>query len=121
MPEVNRRLSERTSAMINRHVARPVAVRNAELGYNSIVHSYGYKLREFPDGTVIFDPQGIKNRADRFGDRLLRRVDEHVLSKLTRSPGRVWARVSSGPKRSRGNVLEVVANAKRLGLEDYYG
>src|SRR5690348_4832899 len=111
---------ERVTRVVRRRIETPITVYNEDLGYTSIANPYGYTLKQLADGTIIFDPKGIKNRSDRFLDKFIRSVDEHVLrdpkALFRRHRGMVMDQVKSGPKRSRGPTEAVLANADRLGL-----
>src|SRR5579859_1225808 len=99
-----------------------------ELGYQTSVAPYGYTLETLPDGRMVFNPSGLKNRGDRFGDNVLRTLDDGTLKyplktfkKALRAHPYFSQRFVSGPKRYRGEPQQVVANAERLGLGEFYG
>jgi hypothetical protein len=73
---------------------------------------------------MVFDPSGFANKRDRVGDTLLRTFDDGILRQPLKTalhhPQMFLERLTSGPKRYRGEVNEVAANATRLGLQEYY-
>jgi hypothetical protein len=116
---------ERVSQVIKRNVLQTAAIHNEELGYDSVAGTYGFTLVKAADGKLIFSQSSVLNRVDKVGDRLIRRTDEHVIEKpaamLRRHPRRFFQHLTTGAKRARAETVEIVENADRLGLSDYYG
>ena len=93
--------------------------------YESTIGIYGGKLKYDKDGKMVIDRRGIVSKIDKTGDAVLRTFDEHVLKEpwklLTRHPKAFLHFLAPGPKRYRGSNEEVLENAERLGLSEYYG
>lgn len=96
------------------------------LGYESTIGIYGGKLVKDEEGKVIYDTRGLWSKIDKWGDRLLRSFDENQ----TKRPGAMFLRHPGAflkllpflvdSKRYRGTPAQTIANAKRLGLDNYY-
>jgi hypothetical protein len=94
--------------------------------YESTVGVYGGKMTEDENGKMVYDTRGAISKVDKFGDALLRTYDEHTV----KEPGRLARKhpkqaskflTMPGTKRYRGSREEIVENAERLGLGEYYG
>ena len=116
---------ERASQLLNHNVLQSVPIHNEDLGYDSVAGTYGFTLVKAADGELVFTSSGIWNKVDRVGDRLIRKTDEHVIKRptemLKRHPRRFFQQVTTEAKRARGETEEIVENADRLGLSEYYG
>lgn len=121
----NRSILERASQLLNRNVLQAVPIHNENLGYDSNAGTYGFTLVKEDDGKLVFTSSGLWNKIDRVGDRVIRRTDEHVIQKpfemFKRHPRRFFHQATTEAKRARAETDEIVENAQRLGLSDYYG
>ncbi len=95
------------------------------LGYDSTMSVYGAKLVTKPDGRLVYNRLGLTNRIDVAGDSVLRTTDDNRIRRPLRmllSHPQAFAKLALGRgKRYRGSIGEILANVKRLGLEDSYG
>ncbi|MDO8638315.1 MAG: hypothetical protein Q7R43_01975 [Candidatus Daviesbacteria bacterium] len=95
------------------------------LGYESTVGIYGGKLVTDPEGKMVYDTRGVASKIDQKGDAVLRTYDEHTVKNpselLKKHPKWFLKFIFPGSKRYRGIKEEIAENAKRLGLEEYYG
>ena len=94
--------------------------------YRSTVGVYGGKIEYDQEGRMVLDRRGIVSKIDKTGDAILRTVDEHVVKepgKLLRMHPKAALKFlfNPGTKRYRGSNEEVLENAERLGLSEYYG
>lgn len=93
--------------------------------YESTVGFYGGKLVEDSEGKIVYNMEGIISKADRFGDKLLRAFDEHIiknpLEMLKRHPKLFLKFLLPDTKRYRRTPDKILENVEKLGLNDYYG
>ena len=112
---------------VNSKVAESGLPSEKYLGYKSTIKFYGGKLIEDQEGNLVYDMTGPWSRIDQKGDRVLRTHDEHhakePLKMLARHPKSLIKTLPffADAKRYKGNAEELLANIKRLGLEEYYG
>lgn len=95
-----------------------------ELGYKSTVGVFGGELKTYQD-KLVFDTQNPTAKFDRFGDRILRAYDPHLISHpirmLIHHPQSFFRFLLPTPERQRGSDDQILANINRLGLDIYYG
>lgn len=93
--------------------------------YDSTVGVYGGKMKIEEDGKMVWDRKGFVSKLDTAGDAVLRTYDEHLVKEpwklLKKHPRWFLKFLAPGSKRFRGSNQEVVDNAERLGLSEYYG
>lgn len=109
----------------NSIVANSPLPSNQGLGYDSTMNIYGARLEKKNDGRLVYNRLGLANRIDVAGDSVLRITDDNRLRRplrtLFRHP-KAFAKLTFGRgKRYRGSIEEILANVRRLGLEDCYG
>ncbi len=110
---------------INSVVANTPLPSKEGLGYDSTQRVYGASLVKGPGGKLLYDKRGIFNRIDVFGDGILRTVDDNQIRRplkmLLSRPRTFMKLVFARGKRYRGSTEEILANVKRLKLDQYYG
>ncbi len=93
--------------------------------YISTVGIYGGKLMVDADGRLAYNTRGLVSQLDHIGDAMVRTFDEHTVrdlgAMLRRRPKAFVRFLWPGTKRYRGNNAEILENAERLGLGEYYG
>ncbi len=96
-----------------------------KLGYESISALYGATARKDKSGQWYVDYTGPMPFIDRIADRyIVRSQEDHIikdpLTLLAKKPEYFLHLLTTGPKRSRGPIQEILANIERLGLNDRY-
>jgi len=120
-------LIDRVRKGVNRFVEESHLPTKEALGYESTSGVYGGKLVEDDKGRLVMDTRGPWSRLDRWGDGLLRIVDDHQVREpgkmMRRHPGKLIRTLPfvAEAKRFRGSSRQMVANAERLGLGEFYG
>lgn len=97
--------------------------------YVSTVGYFGAELKDI-NGALVWDNTGVMATVDRFGDKILRRGDDHSVADTGRfikdmiQHGKygqlVYFVAASDPKRHRGTASEIAQHVKDLGLSDVY-